>query len=154
MKTVIFTNFWDIEALLKQPKCPVERLSVYSIALGCPLMDKFPNVSKHFKTFERLDCFCPTYKLLDDYKAKRCGWGEYVSVFKNLLIERKSVILRWIDSLEENRIYVLCCWENTSSKDVHCHRQLIYGAFKNSARTKDKAIYIYRNGDETKDLWV
>ena len=155
---VLLTNFWDAEFLARKGAIPNTALklstdplnySVRSIALSHPNLTALPLVSKHFdpdnlNILKRVDLFCPTFPMLMDYKQDK-DWVKYTAIYKELLIQRKRAIIGWFDSLEQNKIYILCCWENTKN-GVHCHRQLLYSALINSAALKDKAVYLYRHG--------
>ena len=168
---VIFTSFWDANYLLskeffvseindnpiivwlKNKDGKPHNYSVSSVALRAPSLDKLPIIKEKHGEMSRLDFFCPTYKILTDYKSDpimKFNWELYKSRFKPLLQSRKSDILDWVDSLESNKIYFLCCWESTSEK-VHCHRQIIYNAFKASKKISDKVISIYRHGNKQLD---
>jgi len=155
---VLFTNFWDANALINTDGLLIKidnqihpinlsdqnknNFSVYSIALSHPSFEKLPNVQKAFKG--RLDFFCPVYNLLQRYKQDN-NWDKYVEDYKNLMRERRSQSVKWINSLDINHIYILCCWENTSGKS-HCHRDILYTAMLNSKLTKEKIYPIYRSG--------
>jgi len=166
---VIFTNFWDAQKMIDNKFILLGRdtkvyklnffkdktnFSVHSIALSHPPLTKLKGlmVSPKNNTMDRIDCFCPTYTLLHKYKEDM-DWESYVSAYKIILKERKDRVKYWVDSLQHNHIYILCCWENTSLKSK-CHRQLVYQAFNSSAYTKDKMITIYRNGNELKSPTV
>lgn len=157
---VIFTNFWDANKLIdigfiitnKNDKFYKINLfkdksnySIHSIALTHPSLNKLSHLKN---TMNRIDFFCPTYNLLQRYKDKG-DWEAYVKDYKKILKDRKDKIKKWVDSLQVNRIYILCCWENTSLESK-CHRQLIYAAFNASKYTKNKIMTIYRNGNEIK----
>ncbi|TRZ82305.1 hypothetical protein D4R86_01795 [bacterium] len=162
---VIFTNFWDAQKMIDNKFILLGRdtkvyklnffkdktnFSVHSIALSHPPLVKLSalKVSPKFNAMDRIDCFCPTYTLLHKYKEDM-DWEHYVDAYKKILRERKDRVKYWVDSLQHNHIYILCCWENTSLKSK-CHRQLVYQAFNSSAYTKDKMITIYRHGNELK----
>jgi len=166
---VIFTNFWDAQKMIDNGFILLGRgtkvyklnffkdksnFSVHSIALSHPPLKKLSalRVSSKNDAMDRIDCFCPTYTLLHKYKEDM-DWGFYVDAYKVILKERKDRVKYWVDSLQINHIYILCCWENTSLKSK-CHRQLVYQAFNASAYTKDKMITIYRNGNELKEPTV
>ena len=164
---VILTSFWDANALVDagyfllkssddnkaykiniiQEKEVPQNFSVYSIALAAPSSDKvkyLPPTS--LEKSARLDCFCPTYNLLQRYKKNK-NWDDYKKDYYNILRERKDRIRKWIGSLKPNHIYILCCWENTNER-VHCHRQLLYNAFNKSELASDKMLLIYRDGSK------
>ena len=157
---VLFTNFWDANNLLSKKHFLVDvngsiyrirlekdQYSIYSIALSHPPVEKLPDIKSQFGGFKRLDFFCPTYKLLMRYKNDK-NWEWYTEDFNSLMKDRKSEIKDWIDSLVENHLYILCCWENTS-RDSKCHRELIYKAITSSRKLKDKCFYVYRDGGDT-----
>ena len=148
---VIFTTFWDAEEILKQKHFlygtgtafrlkvkdnKPENYRAYSIALSHP---------KDFY-FVRIDTFCPTYDMLMKYKEDK-DWETYTKKYRDLMVERKKEIKEWFNRLNEDFVYILCCWENTY-KGSKCHRRLLYDAVSTSKTLKDKAIYIYRHGDE------
>lgn len=170
---VILTNFWNAEYILHSghalfnennkiykvnfghPSKP--NYSVFSIALTQPSLEKLTHLSVVIdsdengncksRTIEKLDTlqfFCPTYNMLSRYKRDK-DWDKYTTDYKSLLMKRKEEIRGWIGSLVPNHIYILCCWENTSLKS-HCHRQILYGAFKNSKIAKEKILPFYCDG--------
>jgi hypothetical protein len=61
-------------------------------------------------------------------------------------VSNKESVAKFVDSLEPEHIYILCCWENTC-KGANCHRKLLCDALSSSGRTKDLANYVYRHGD-------
>lgn len=162
---ILFTNFWDANHLLERRhfmflhdkslykiqmhpggdfvKSP-KNYSIHSIALSHPPLNRLKNIHKEFPQLNRLNFFCPTYKLLKDYKDGG-SWDDYSVNFRSLLRERKKEISQWIKSLMPDHIYILCCWENTSN-GAHCHRALIYDALIKSKSLKNRAIYAYRDG--------
>ena len=165
---IVFTNFWDANSLIKNRFFLVEHedkilkinlnkknenqsnFMVYSIALSHPPLDNLAYLDTNpHHNMKRLDFFCPTYDLLYKYKKDK-DWSYYVDAYKNILKKRKDRVLTWVDSLANNTIYILCCWENTSLKSK-CHRELIYDAFKSSKYTKDKLLTFYRHGNESKN---
>lgn len=160
---ILFTNFWDANTLLSKKHFLVDvegstyrirlendQYSIYSIALSHPPVEKLPDIKTQFGEFRRLDFFCPTYKILMRYKNDK-NWELYTEDFNKLMKDRKSEINDWIDSLAENYLYILCCWENTS-RDSKCHRQLIYNAITSSSKLGQKCFYIYRNGSDTTSI--
>jgi hypothetical protein len=118
----------------------LNNFEAYSIALSNPSTDKIPNLKGIF----RLDHFCPTYSLLMGYKNNP-DWDQYKSSFRKLLVSRKDEIDHWLSSLEENKIYILCCWENTAN-GANCHRKILFDTFKATKIWKDKALWVYRHG--------
>ena len=154
---VIFTNFWDANILAQDKymtycfhKSPTEKkfymawlrnYQICSIALGMPDSSKIPFLKDVF----RLDHFCPTYDLLMAYK-KDGDWDKYRQAYRKLLVSRKDAIDDWINALEQDKIYILCCWEDTSKK-CNCHRKLLFDALKSTSIWKDKAIWVYRHGN-------
>ena len=158
---IIFTNFWDAEKLLKEKtflskngetlykinlsEDPVN-YSVHSIALSHPSLTKMPNMWKSCPnaSIDRIGIFCPTYNLLMDYKGG-CSWESYTVEYHSLLKQRKHDIIDWFESLKDDHVYILCCWENTCKK-ANCHRTLLYEALVKSKSLKDKATYIHRDG--------
>jgi uncharacterized protein YeaO (DUF488 family) len=162
---VILTNFWDANTLLDHGfvfyklqgdnvikinfifnKNTPLNYSVYSIALSHPdfIKKNLPYVSNAFNG--RLNFFCPTYNLLNKYHADK-NWDYYTKEYIKIMKNRKSDIKKWIESLQSDHIYILCCWENTS-REAHCHRDLIYEAIKRSKIAKDKILPIYRTGEK------
>jgi len=145
--TIIFTTFWDALKIVSNGgflcgKSVVRFLegesSVLSIALAKPKGDKFYKIPK-------LDFFCPSWEMLKVYKKGR-DWDVYTKQYRDILIKNKQMIAQWVDNLE-NRVYILCCWENTV-EGAKCHRSLVYDALRLSKRTKDSANYLYRHGDK------
>jgi len=158
MKPVcVFTNFWDANILVQDQYMTycfhesqtekkfymvwLRNYQVYSIALGMPSESKIP----FLKSIFRLNLFCPTYDLLMDYKENN-DWNNYRERYRGLLVSRKDDIDNWVNSLENDKIYILCCWEDTSKK-CNCHRKLLFDAFRSTKIWKDKAIWIYRHGN-------
>ena len=159
---IVFTNFWDAEKIINQDhlvsydeksfykvrlyKDP-RNFTVKSIALAHPNLDKLPTIKSlngNSYSLPRLDFFCPTYEMLMDYKQGG-SWDDYTTQYRKILKDRKDPIVNWFESLIPGKIYILCCWENTS-KGANCHRELIYDAFTQSKTLKDKALYIKRTG--------
>ena len=154
---ILFTNFWDANKLLNRRyflfrdedklykvQFNAGKYKIYSIALSQPPIDRMPNIKTEFSNLERLNFFCPTYDMLKNYKEGG-SWKDYILKFRGLMKQRREEIVDWIKSLIPGRLYILCCWENTS-KGAHCHRQLIYRAMLKSKTLSKKAIYTYRNG--------
>jgi hypothetical protein len=160
---ILFTNFWDANKLIdrkyfifsKDDKAYKVNLidaplnyNVLSIALTHPPIKSLPNINSRFN-LDRLDFFCPTYNILMDYKNGG-EWDDYVKAYKILLKKRKSQIVQWIKSLTPDKVYILCCWENTS-KGANCHRDILYNVFTASESMRNRAIYISRDGTWDKD---
>jgi len=113
---------------------------VNSIALSIPPMEKLKNI----RSIERVDCLCPTYNMLNEYRKDK-DWSKYTERYMRILGERKSRLKSWIDSLIPNKIYFLCCWENTSCGSK-CHREIYYDILKKSKKAREKIFPIYRDG--------
>ena len=156
---VIFTNFWDANKLVDrkhflfwrgktlykiQMNDKPQNYEVVSIALSHPPLSRITKIEEKFNPIKRLDFFCPTYDMLKDYKDGG-DWIKYTDKYKTLLKSRKAQVFEWVESLSSDRIYILCCWENTSGAS-HCHRQLLYDALTKSKALQNQAIYIYRDG--------
>ncbi len=155
---IIFTTFWDAEYIISNKFCIAQQENaakmvhlnnplnymVNSIALMSPDIERFPLIKEQFGSFRTLDFFCPTYDILRKYKDDK-DWAYYTEKYKELLVRRKDDIKEWISGLENNKAYILCCWENTS-KHANCHRQIIYKAISGSKTLKDKVICLYRDG--------
>ena len=161
---VIFTTFWDADYLIKnrfllwkrnenifkinllfnEDKTP-KNFFVHSIALSQP------KNQLDYNNITRIDCFCPTYNLLSDYKDTK-DWDSYTERYVNLMIKRKDRIKAWADNLEEERVYLLCCWENTKLGS-HCHRKIVYEYFCKSKFMTDRMHLIYRDGDKTTETY-
>jgi len=157
---ILFTNFWDANNLLKNKhflinindsiyrvRLETDKYCVYSIALSHPPIEKLTEIKSQFNAIQRLDFFCPTYKLLMRYKNDQ-DWDSYTKDFNQLMKDRKIEVNDWLNSLPENRLYILCCWENTS-RGANCHRKLIYDAMISSKTVRDKCFYVYRDGSDT-----
>jgi len=160
---VVLTTFWDADALINngyfvftvnnsvyqanlftdEENKPT--YTVNSVALSHPSFSKF----NHIKSIDRLDFWCPTYNILNDYHKDR-DWDKYIPRYEALMKKRKETIRNWIESLVPNHIYILCCWENTSKKG-HCHRQLIYKALQSSSLAKEKLFPLYRDGSNKRE---
>lgn len=155
---LIFSTFWDAEYIIDKKFCIAQykneakmvylnnplNYTVNSIALMHPNLDNLPLLKEQFSPLKTLSFFCPTYDILRKYKEDK-DWDDYTLKYKALLVRRKDDIKDWISSLEDNKAYILCCWENTSKK-AKCHRQIIYSAISNSKTLKDKVICLYRDG--------
>ena len=118
--------------------------TINSIALANPPKDKIP----HIDHMERIDCLCPTYNMLNDYKSDK-DWISYTKRYMKLLKERKPRIKDWLSSLVPNHVYFLCCWENTA-RGSHCHRKLYYEVLRKSKIANKSMLPIYRNGSCSK----
>ena len=118
-----------------------ENYVVNSISLVDPMLKSLINV----KELNRIDCFCPTYNIEKKYKEDH-DWETYRKKYSELLKKRKTEIKSWSDSLEPDKVYLICCWENTK-KISRCHREIIYSALKNSKSIKDRVLVIYRDGE-------
>jgi len=153
---VLFTNFFDAAYVIQSgvllfedqgqaysyPIIDIQRGKIrdknyylHSIALSQPIKGE---------QMPRLDFFCPTYEMLSRYKENK-DWVAYEKDYRKLLKNRKSKIKEWMNSLDEDTLYILCCWENTS-KGAHCHRRIIYDAMCNSKTAREKIIPVYRDG--------
>ena len=155
---VVFTNFFDACYLIKNKSTKiiidnksfhlqlVDNPEIFSIALLSPPKDKLKSIYENYSDLPRLDFFCPTYRLLSQYKSDK-DWQSYEKEFIKIISSNKQKIVEWIDGLENNKIYLLMCWENTSG-DSKCHRQILYNKISNSKTLKDKAVWIYRHGNE------
>jgi len=159
---ILFTNFWDANNLIDRKHFTFSKdgqislvnliddpinYNVLSIALTHPPIESLPNIKSRF-SLNRLDFFCPTYGILMDYKNGG-EWSEYIIKYKELLKSRKDSIVPWVKSLNQNNVYILCCWENTS-KGANCHRDILYDVFTKSNSMKDMAIYVSRDGKKMK----
>lgn len=158
---VILTSFFDANYLISNGymlyKSSVEELvyklnflqdesknplnyTVNSIALASPPLASLTNI----RSMDRIDCLCPTYTMLNDYK-KDNNWERYTERYLKLLKDRKSRMKDWISSLKPNHVYFLCCWENTS-RGSNCHRKLYYDLLKKSKKANETVFPIYRSG--------
>lgn len=157
--TVVFTNFWDANIIAKEGYFTycfhesseekkfyavwLRNYQINSISLSMPDSSKLPFL-KDKKIF-RLNHFCPTYNLLMSYKSDG-NWDKYRTEYRKILVSKKEDISSWVDSLEDDKVYILCCWEDTSKK-CNCHRKLLYDVLKATSIWKDKAIWVYRHGN-------
>jgi hypothetical protein len=142
---VVFTTFWDAQAITKKGaiahikdgqayKIDIESDSVVrSIAISNPM------------GMRRIDCLCPTWTILKQYKQDS-DWDVYTKAYQRILAQRKHEVAEYIDSLVADKVYVLCCWENTCN-GANCHRKILFDTLSYSSRTKDLAHYVYRHGD-------
>jgi len=159
---VILTNFFDADYLvsngymfykpnsnkdvvykinfLKDENNKPLNYTVDSIALASPPLAKLP----HIDNLKRIDCLCPTYNMLNDYKADK-DWPRYTERYMELLKKRKPRIKEWLSSLVPNHVYFLCCWENTATGS-NCHRKLYYDVLRKSKKAQEVMLPIYRNG--------
>jgi len=160
---IVLTSFWDAESIISDGyvlfdyngqtarinfiDSPSKNFSVSSIALSHPDFNskKMHNVENSFDG--RIDVFCPKWNMLKQYKEKTNDyeWSDYESDYYTILKKRSKEIRNWVDSLEPNHVYILCCWENTSV-GVHCHREILYDAFSKSKTINDRAIVLFRDG--------
>ena len=156
---VILTNFWDANFLIDNRFILYnsnKEKTVYKVNLGQDKQTNFSvhsvalrppkKIPEHLNKMDRLDFFCPTYDMLNKYK-KDNDWESYKKDYIVLLKERQKNIREWFASLKPDWVYFLCCWENTAT-GAHCHRELIYNAFCQSKKAKDKIIPIYRHGEK------
>ena len=155
---VLFTNFFDATYLIRSGillfedqgqsySYPIidrksgitidKNYCAHSIALSQPNKDE---------QLPRLDFFCPTYDMLLRYKKNK-DWVAYEKDYRKILKDRKVKIKTGMNSLDEDTLYILCCWENTS-RGAHCHRQIIYDAMCNSKVARKKVIPVYRDGSK------
>jgi uncharacterized protein YeaO (DUF488 family) len=159
---IVFINFWGANKRIGDCKLIIENkeiilqnpvlnpnitnpnFCIYSIALSHPNLKSLKNIHKFnkFDELSRLDFFCPTYDILKNYKDQTILWDDYDKKFKNLIKRRKNEIVAWVNQLENNMIYFLCCWENTSGK-ANCHRRILYDAMTKSKKLNNSAIYVY-----------
>ena len=144
---VVLTTFWNANAIIENGILPDEGIelkdfTVSSIAISHPPLAKLP----HLKGFNRIDCLCPTYDMLSQYKSDK-NWDNYTKDYHKLLMSRKAELKEWIDSLEPNHVYILCCWENTHAGS-NCHRALLYEWLKSSKVAMAKTLPIYRHGNK------
>jgi hypothetical protein len=151
---VVFTNFWDVDELISKNILILQvndnnycidfsdtnKYEINSIALSHPPIKCFKSINK----ISRLDFFCPSYDMLMNYKEDN-DFEKYTKNYLDLIKTRKNEIKKWLNALNKDKIYFMCCWENTSfGKD--CHRKILFDLFSHYNSVKDKAIYIYRNG--------
>ena len=159
---VIFTSFWDANYLidkefflfeidgkpniiwLRNKNGKADNYSVHSIALRAPSLEKVEKIEEQCKKISCIDFFCPTYQILMDYKNNK-KWDVYTNRFKDLMRERKEQVIEWVNNLEPNHVYILCCWESTG-EGTYCHRQILHRAFNASNTISEKIITIYRHG--------
>lgn len=157
---VIFTNFFDANEIVKN-KCLtiipdkekqaevefiwLKNYQINSIAISMPDSSKISVIAPEIK---RIDCFCPTYNMLKEYKEKS-DWEKYKKDYRQILVKRKDTIDQWLNRMEDDKIYLLCCWENTS-KGSNCHRKILFDALKGTSIWKDRARWMYRHGNEIK----
>ena len=161
---IVFTTFWDAcqlvdsKMILFDWKNSIKKLdlisdpcnfSIHSVALAHPPFEKIPSLQNIFRgNRDRLNFFCPTYDLLHKYHSDK-DWNYYTEKFNGILEKNRPSINNWLSSLEQNHIYILCCWEDTSLK-ANCHRKIIYERLQRSEIVKNKLILIYRNGGKVK----
>ena len=159
----IYTTFWDANNILDdryvlfassdgKNTCKInflsdtngkpQNFSIHSVALSHPSLDKIPLIKDIGIT--RLDFFCPTYNMLKRYKDDK-NWEKYTGEFLKLVKGRKTEIKEWMNSLDNEHVYLLCCWEDTS-KNAHCHRRLLYDSFHASKYAKKRMVSVYRDG--------
>lgn len=141
---VIFTTFWEAVAIRENGCILTDEYivtfnksdcNILSVALAQPPKMKFPN----------LDFLNPSWGILKSYKENK-DWDSYKKSYRAIMIKNKKEIADWVDSLDPEKVYLLCCWENTC-KGANCHRKIVYDALICSSRTKEKVNCIYRHGD-------
>jgi len=157
---IVFTTFWDADFIISNGGFYCKELDSFisfrqeeveplSVALGIPDLKKF----KNFKEIKKIPCLTPKFSMLRAYKENG-DWKSYTIKFSELIKENKKQILSFLNSLQNNKVYILCCWENTKN-GAHCHRKIIYDALTFSKKTNDLANYFYRHGSkEEEDLVV
>jgi hypothetical protein len=161
---IVLTTFWEADFLLNndfflfREKDTVYRsllltdpryipnYTVNSVALSHPTLKDLKNIHE----INKLDFLCPTFKMLSEYEKKN-DWNKYRKEYSDLLKSRKDELKNWANSLEPDRIYFLCCWENTS-EGSHCHREIIHEALASSKNANEKLIAIYKHGDSIYSL--
>jgi hypothetical protein len=160
---VIFTSFWDANVIIEnkyvlhhdEAENKIYKINLFanqsnfevaSIALSHPDFSSkgLSNLSKC--NVYKINELCPTYDLLQRYKEDK-NWEKYRKEYYDLIKSRNMKIKSWIESLEEGRAYILCCWENTS-KGAHCHREILYEIFNHFDSIKKKVFSIYRHGEK------
>ena len=82
--------------------------------------------------------FVPTSAMLHSYKQTR-DWDAYLKQFIARLKGGKESVKRFVESLQEDTVYFMCCWENTS-KGAKCHRRIVYDALKHSQLGKNLSL--------------
>jgi len=157
---VIFTSFWDANSILDASYALFKNENVFykinfvsdpcnydiqSIALSHPKLED--RGLEHLSTcgMQRIDVFCPTYDMLKRYKNDK-DWDKYKVDYYNLMKQRRDRVKAWLESLQRDHIYVLCCWENTS-KGANCHRRILFDMFNHFDSIKEKVFAIYRHGE-------
>ena len=154
---VVFTNFFDACSLIKSKSLKithdkpyhlqlVENPEIFTVAITTPPKEKLKDIYANYQFIPRLDFFCPTYKLLCEYKENK-DWIQYEKIFISIISKNKASIIEWVGSLKNDKVYLLMCWENTSG-GAKCHRQILYDKISNSKTLKNKAIWVYRHGNE------
>ena len=142
--TIIFTTFWNGRSIFNNGgfyhennfvKFESDDVEIKSISLVNP--DGFSLTNLKFLT--------PTWDMVKSYKMER-DWDKFSLDYKKVLIKNKNEVASWVSSLEDSKVYILCCWENTK-KGANCHRKILFNALRASKRTKDLASFIYRDGD-------
>lgn len=145
---LLFTTFWKAKSIIdngcyifeKDEKTvniridDQRKLQKYSIALSQPK-------NCHL---ERVDCLCPTYDILMDYKNNK-DWDSYTKLYTELIKNRRNKIVNFVESIDKDSICFMCCWENTS-KGAHCHREIVYNMFNNSENMKKRVYLVYDHG--------
>jgi len=148
---VIFTTFFDANWIIGQNKfvadtslgitlVKLSKYKVFSIACRHPSLSKLHNI----KHMELLSFLAPEYKWVHDYHIDN-DWERYTKRYISQLRRVKKQVVEFLDNLQDDVVYFLCCWEDTT-KQPHCHRQLVFDACIGSATVADKACYIYRDG--------
>ncbi len=169
---LLFTNFWDANAIVSNGYCIVSDNSTYhkvnfipktsncdadsdsSIYLDTPENFKFVSIALQSPSLSKMPtisehgmetqhALCPTYEILMEYKATK-DWDKFSQKYMELIATRRQAIRKWIDSLE-NKVYLCCCWENTCGK-AKCHRSLLFEAFKKSKYVREKVVLLHRDG--------
>ena len=85
---IVFSTFWDVNVIIENEyfifvednklyRCRLikekgKNLNYYvnSIALSSPNLKGMPEIKKQFGELKRINCFCPTYEILNKYKTQ------------------------------------------------------------------------------------
>ena len=139
--TLAFSNFWQANYFVENGILQ-DVHAIYSIALKIPQERTILSING----IKCLEFFCPNWEILNKYHKDK-DWEAYTESFIALMKTRNTEAKAWLDSLQKDVVYMLCCWENTS-KGAHCHRQLIYDAFKKNKKYSNELNLIYPHGNE------
>ncbi len=94
---------------------------------------KFPDIRYFLKTIADIEYIhdmelAPSPELLRDYKAHQVNWEQYVNIFNDLMIERRTAEHLKLHYANFDRCCLLC----TEPSAEFCHRRLVAELIKDT----------------------